>query len=210
MFKQNFECLLTNKRYKNISAGNFICSPGSCPRSWTWGSWGSNLSVCPSRYLLLNHWTKSNQIWCMSNSHERGVQRHIFSPVPWGPGEGPKSQISLNFNYKVNFKDFKPNFACLLAKIGYKNISDRNFIRLPGSCPRVGTLGAGGSNPSPCLSRYLLLNHWTKSTQIWRVSYSYEWGMQRLINLARPIGPWVLGEGPKGQISFKISLSNFS
>ena len=25
---------------------------------------------------------------------------------PWGPGEGSKGQISLNFNYKVNFKDF--------------------------------------------------------------------------------------------------------
>ena len=23
-----------------------------------------------------------------------------------GPGEGPKGQISLNLNYKVNFKDF--------------------------------------------------------------------------------------------------------
>ena len=53
-------------------------------------------SVHPSRYLLLNHWTKSNQIWCVSYSHESGAQRHIFSPAPWGPGEGPKVQISLN------------------------------------------------------------------------------------------------------------------
>ena len=64
-------------------------------------------SVCPSRYLLLNHWTKSNQIWCVSCSHEWGVQQHIFfGPAPWGPGEGPKGQISLNFNYKVNYNDF--------------------------------------------------------------------------------------------------------
>ena len=27
-------------------------------------------------------------------------------PAPWGPGEGPKGQISLNLNYKVNFKFF--------------------------------------------------------------------------------------------------------
>ena len=27
-------------------------------------------------------------------------------PAPMGPGEGPKGQISLNLNYKVNFKDF--------------------------------------------------------------------------------------------------------
>ena len=26
-------------------------------------------------------------------------------PLFWGPGEGSKSQISLNFNFKVNFKD---------------------------------------------------------------------------------------------------------
>ena len=34
---------------------------------------------------------------------------------PWGPGEGPKGQISLNLNYKDNFKDFKPNFSYLLT-----------------------------------------------------------------------------------------------
>ena len=27
-------------------------------------------------------------------------------PAPWGLWEGPKGQISLNLNYKVNFKDF--------------------------------------------------------------------------------------------------------
>ena len=31
---------------------------------------------------------------------------NFFGPAPWGPGEGPKGQISLNFSYKVNFKDF--------------------------------------------------------------------------------------------------------
>ena len=27
-------------------------------------------------------------------------------PTPWGPREGPKGQISLNLNHKVNVKDF--------------------------------------------------------------------------------------------------------
>ena len=31
---------------------------------------------------------------------------NFFGPAPWGPGEGSKAQISFNFNYKVNFKDF--------------------------------------------------------------------------------------------------------
>ena len=40
-------------------------------------------------------------------------------PAPWGLGEGPKGQISLNLNYKVNFKDFKPNFVYLLRNERY-------------------------------------------------------------------------------------------
>ena len=42
-------------------------------------------SVCPLCYLLLNHWTKFNQIWYVSYSHEWGVQQQFF-PAPWGPG----------------------------------------------------------------------------------------------------------------------------
>ena len=39
--------------------------------------------------------------------------------APWGLGEIPKGQISLNLNFKVNFKDFKPNFANLLTNERY-------------------------------------------------------------------------------------------
>ena len=50
---------------------------------------------------------KFNQIWCMSFSHEWHVQRHNFLfPAPGALGSGKKGQISLNLNYKVNFKDF--------------------------------------------------------------------------------------------------------
>ena len=68
-----------------------------------------HLSVCPSVMLsiLLNGWTKFNQIWGVSYSHEWGVQWQIlFWPRPLGPWGGVKGQISFNFNYKVNFKDF--------------------------------------------------------------------------------------------------------
>ena len=71
--------------------------------------WGYCNPVCPSvhpsRYLLLNHWTKSNQIWCVCCSHEWGVQRHIF----FGPGEGSKGQILLNiikFQLQSKFQRF--------------------------------------------------------------------------------------------------------
>ena len=40
-------------------------------------------------------------------------------PPPWDLGEGPKGKISLNLNYKVIFKDFKPNFVYLLSNDRY-------------------------------------------------------------------------------------------
>ena len=43
-----------------------------------------------------------------------------FDPAPLGPGEGSKGQISFKFNYKVNFKDFLTNFACVLTNERYK------------------------------------------------------------------------------------------
>ena len=77
------------------------------------------LSVRLLCYLLLNHWTKFNQIWCVSYLHKWGAQRHfVFGPAPWGPGEGSKGQISFNFNYKVNI--FIPNFVCVLTNESYK------------------------------------------------------------------------------------------
>ena len=53
----------------------------------------------------------------------------------------------------------------------------------PSVCPSV--------CPSVRPSRYLLLNHWTKSNQIWCVGCSHEWGVQRHnFFLPRPLGPW--------------------
>ena len=102
-------------------------------------------SVRPSRYLLLNHWMKSNQIWCVSCSHKWGTQRHFFSPAPWGPGEGQKGQISWNFIHKVNFIFFKPNVVCFLTNERYKTYhTGFSFGRL-GHAPGFGTWGAGGS-----------------------------------------------------------------
>ena len=82
-----------------------------CRLGHAWGYLGAKIkfrpAVCPLCYLLLNHLTKLNQIWCVSYSHKWEVQRQIcFGPASWGPWEGSKGQISFNFNYKVNFKDF--------------------------------------------------------------------------------------------------------
>ena len=110
IFIPNFVCVLTNERYKTYQTdGIFILLPGSCPRGGSWGYLGAKIKfcpvVCPLCYLLLSHWTKLNQIWCVSYSQKWGAQRKKKFLAP-PPGEGSKGQISFNFNYKVNFKDF--------------------------------------------------------------------------------------------------------
>ena len=86
-------------------------------------------SVCPSVrplcLLLLNHWTKFNQIWCVSCLHQWGAQRKFFF---WP-----------NFNYKVNFKDFL--FQTLCTNERYKIYQTVFFILSPWSSPRGGTWG---------------------------------------------------------------------
>ena len=136
----------------------------------------------------------------MSNSHKWGVQlKKIFGLAPWGPGEGSKGQISLNFNYKVNFKDFYFKLCVCSHKCKIQNISDRFFILSPESSPKGGTWGYLGAKikfrPAVCPLCYLLLKHWTKFNQILCVSYSYKWGAQRKFFLAPP--PGVLGRGQK-------------
>ena len=64
----------------------------------------------------------------------------VFGPAPWGPVEGSKGQISFNFNYKVNFKDFYLKNVCVLTNERYKTLSDGIFILSPESCPSGGTL----------------------------------------------------------------------
>ena len=73
-----------------------------------------HLSVILFSYLQ-NHRTKSNQIWCVSYSHKWKMQQHIF-PRSLGPWGGVKIQISLNFNHKVNFKDFYTKLCVLPLK----------------------------------------------------------------------------------------------
>ena len=149
-------------------------------------------SVRLSRYLLLNHWTKTNQIWCVSCSHVWGVQRHIFSgSAPWGSWEGPKGQIhvrSLNiikFQLLSHFQRFvKPNFVCLLKNERYK-IYQTGFSFGPlGHTPGVGLGGTVGG----CGVKKIFFS---KFNQILCVSYLHEWHMQRHHFLGpRPFGPW--------------------
>ena len=92
--------------------------------------------------LLLNHWAKSNQLWCVSYSHEWGVPEQNKLP-----GEGSQGEISLNFNNKVNFKDFFiSNFVRVLTNETYNTYQRGIFILSPGSCPRGGNLWGWGAH----------------------------------------------------------------
>ena len=66
---------------------------------------------------------------------------NFFCPTPWGPGEGSKGQISFNFNYKVNLKDFLYKTLYVFSQMKDTKHIRRDFILSPGSCPRGGTWG---------------------------------------------------------------------
>ena len=86
---------------------------------------------------------KFNKIWCVDCSHKWGVQRQIFgSPGVWGPGEWSKGQISFNFNYIVNLKDFIPSFVCVLTNERYKKYQTGFLFCRLGDALGVGLGGA--------------------------------------------------------------------
>ena len=71
--------------------------------------------VRPLCYLLLNHWTKFNQIWCVSTSHLWGAQRHFLAP-----GEGSKVKYYLISITKSISKIFNSNFVCVFTNERFK------------------------------------------------------------------------------------------
>ena len=122
------------------------------------------------------------------------MQRQSFFLAP-GPGEGSKGQISFNFNYKVNFKDFYTKLCVCSHKWKIRNISDRLFILSPGSCPRSGTLGHWG-----CQGGQFFFQTWScgiSNRQGWRA----EQNASTIFILGSNLWPW--GE-VKGQISINF------
>ena len=133
---------------QNISDGFFILSPGSCPRGGPWGHLGAKIkfrpAVCPLCYLLLNHWTKFNQIWCVSYSHEWGAQPLFFlAPPPWALGRGQMVKYHL-FSITMSIsKIFIPNFVCVLKNERYKTYQTGFSFCCLGHALGVGLWGAG-------------------------------------------------------------------
>ena len=67
----------------------------------------------------------------------------MFGPAHWGPGEVSKGQISLNFNNKVNFKDFIPYLVCVLTNKRYKTYRMRFVFSCLGHVQGVRLGGSG-------------------------------------------------------------------
>ena len=63
------------------------------------------------------------------------ARAHFLGPHPsGGPGEGPRGQITLNINCKVNFK-YLNQILCVFSQM--KDTKHfRIFIWSPGICPR--------------------------------------------------------------------------
>ena len=63
-----------------------------------WGVWGSKF------FFFFRNSTKFG-VW-VTHTNGTCTGAIVWVPTLWGLGEGPKGQISLNLNYKVNFKGF--------------------------------------------------------------------------------------------------------
>ena len=91
------------------------------------------LSVCLSRrrprYLILNHWTKSNENLCVSCLHEWGVQRHIILVLPLG---------SLWRVKRVKYRliSITKSISKILKPIWCHVIVVWLFLAVPWVCPR--------------------------------------------------------------------------
>ena len=60
------------------------------------------------------------------------------------PGEGSNGQTSVNFNFKVNFKDLLYQFLCLFSHMKYMNHIERDFHSVACAMPKGWDLGVLG------------------------------------------------------------------
>ena len=125
----------------------------------------------------------------MSCSHEWGVQRHFFfGPAPWGPGEGPKGQISLNiikFQLQSQFQRFLNQTLCVFSHMKDTKHIRRDFHSAAWVMPQGSDFGV------PWGVWGVKIFFFSNFNQTWCVSYSHEWRMHQHHFLGpRPLGPW--------------------
>ena len=136
-------CVLTNIRYKTYQMGFSFCCLG---HALGVGLGVKNLILpCHLSVMLSLDQIQPNLV-CELLTRMRRVTALFWALPPWGPGKVPKGQISLNFNNKVNFKDFFiPNFECVLTHKRNKTYQTRfSFCHLGHAPGEGGTCGARG------------------------------------------------------------------
>ena len=133
IFRPNFVCVLTNKRYKT---GFLFWRLGHAPGVGIGGSRGAQL-----KKKFVRRW-----LWCISNWRGWWVEQNastifILGSNWWHWGEVKNYWISIT---KSISKIFIPNFVCVLTNKRYETYRmEFSFCRL-GHAPGVGLGGAGG------------------------------------------------------------------
>ena len=96
----NFVSPLTNERYKTYLTGFSFCRLGQAPGVGLWGAGGTQ-----GVNFFFKHGNVAYQI--NRDGEQNRVQvKFSFKGQTGGFGVRSNSQISLNFGYNVNFKDF--------------------------------------------------------------------------------------------------------
>ena len=99
------------------------------------------LCVCPLCYLLLNHWTKFNQIWCASYSHEWSVQCHFFAPPLGAHGKDQKVKYHLILITK-SISKFLYQTLCVFSQMKDTKHISRDFHTVDWVMPQGWDFGA--------------------------------------------------------------------
>ena len=112
----------------------------------------------------------------------------FFGPAPWGPGEGPKGQMSYNiikFQLLSQFQRFLTQTLCVFSQMKDIKHIRRDFHLAAWVMPQGWALGV------PWGVLWSKNFFFPKFNQIWCVSYLHEWHMQRHHFLGPcPLGPW--------------------
>ena len=162
IFIPNFVCVLTNERYKHIRQ-DFHSVAWVMPQGWDFGALG------------VPRWSKIYfiQIWSCGISNglgwraEQNASKIFILGSHWWPWGEVKGQISLDFDYHVNFEDFIPNFVCGLTIERCKTYQTRFLFCRLGHAPGVRLLGTGGAQWAFFFSPNMVMWH-IKSTGMTR------------------------------------------
>ena len=124
----------------------------------------------------------------------------FFCPTPWSPGEGPKGQISLNFSYKVKFKDFLTKLCVFSHMKDIKHIR-RDFHLAAWFMPQEWDLG---------------VRRGVGGRQIFYLEIQPDLVCELLTRMTYALVPFFGSppprEGPKGQIlnlNYKVNFKDF-